>query len=135
MEYTIKMQRENSIRNAYFSLLREMKTTCPLVTTEDVIEAMMSLPAPRFYTSLSTAQRIISRMYRGLQVRFSNKNKESMYNEILSRTKEALKRGEIKNYVDIEKIIEQQAPSYYVTPVTMKTVVYQSIKNAKKFKN
>lgn len=134
MEYTIKLQRENSIRNTYFELLRDMKATCPLVTTEDVIEAMMSMPAPRFYTSLSTAQRIISRMYRGLYVRFSNKNKESMYKEILSRTKKALGRGDIKSYVDIEHILEQQAPSYYVTKVTMKTVVYQSIKNAKKLK-
>ena len=129
MEHTIKRLREESIREVYFSMLKEMKSICPSVTTEEVIEAIMSKPAPRFFTSLPTAQRIISRMYRGLKVPFSNKNKERMYTEIYNRTIEAIEKGEIKSYIDIEHILEQQAPSFYVNTITMRTVVYKSIKS------
>ena len=128
MESTIKKQREESIRSDYFELLKDMKSVCPMITTEDVIVAMMDRKAPRFFTSLPTAQRIISRMFRGYNVAFSNKNKERMYNEIFSRTIRALREGSIKSYADIETIIEQPAPSYYVNLVTMKTIVYKSLK-------
>ena len=128
MESTIKRQREISVRSAYFEMLRDMKSICPMITTEDVITALMDKQAPRFFTSLPTAQRIISRMFRGIKVHFTNKNKERMYNEIYRRTLQAIQEGRIKSYVDIEKIIEQPAPSYYVNRFTMKTIVYKSLK-------
>lgn len=127
MEDTIKIQREACIRNAYFELLKSMRREDRKVSMKDIAAEMMNKEAPRFFTSLSTAQRIISKMYRGMEISFTNRNKKEMYEEIFRRVKKAVQRGELENYIDIEEIITQPAPSYYVNKITMRSIIYRAI--------
>ena len=128
MDDTLKQIRNKTIRNRYFDALKVLRQSNPYVSTEDVITELLKMEAPRFYISFNNAQRIVSRMCRGLPVKVNNARKLEMYKEIHRRFQETSSALNTRNYLILEQILMTQAPSFYVDQSTMRGIVYKSLK-------
>ncbi len=128
MDYTLKQTRNKTIKNSYFDALKLLRQKNPYVSTEDVISKLIDMEAPRFYISFDNAQRIVSRMRRGLSVKVSNERKMEMYREIYRRFEEIASQSKSCNYQVLEKILSTTAPSFYVDKTTMRGIVYKTLK-------
>lgn len=121
--------RDNSIREAYFNALKNLRKSMPYISTEEIIQEVMKKEAPRFFITYDNARRVISLMHRGKPIRVSNENKLCMYKELYARFLKYKQEMKAPGYCVLKYIIEQPAPSYYVAIDTMRGIIYKSIKN------
>lgn len=96
-------------------------------TVEEAFERAAKEPAPRFFVSFPRAYRCV----RELEVhgkRVQEPTKAAMFDELHRRWKT---KG-VKHYADLEDIIDEPAPSFYIAPWTFKALVYKALRNKKK---
>lgn len=129
MEDILRDIRDNSIKEAYFDAMKSLRTSKPYISTDDIIKEIMKKPAPRFFISYENARRIVSLMSRGKETRIANKNKRRMYTDLYNAYLEFKSQMNIPGFCILKFIIEQEAPSYYVSLFTMRSIVYKSIKS------
>lgn len=129
MEDILREIRDNSIKEAYFDTMKSLRTIMPYISTDEVIKEIIKKPAPRFFISYENARRIVSLMSRGKAVRIANENKRRMYTDLYNAFMNCKSQMNIPGFCILKYIIEQQAPSYYVSLFTMRGIVYKSIKN------
>ena len=86
-------------------------------------------PAPRFYVNFAQAYRTVSCMARH-GYRPQNEYKAQMYDEIFRRWKE---RG-VVHYAGLEEIINEPAPSFYLSEQAFKALVYKMLRFEKRKK-
>ena len=129
MEDILRDIRDNSIKEAYFDTMKSLRTVMPYISTDEIIREIIKRPAPRFFISYENARRIVSLMSRGKTVRIANENKRRMYNDLYNAYMNCKSKMNIPGFCILKYIIEQEAPSYYVSLFTMRGIVYKSIKN------
>lgn len=96
----------------------------------ELYEIARNMPAPRFYTHVSYARNMVSRLDRGVELPVMNQNKVDMYKELHRRLVEA--RGNKKKcYNLLHDIIETPAPCFYMELISFKNTFYKAIKNRK----
>ncbi len=117
--------RNKDIINAYFDSIKCVHNINPLATWREIIEHTSKKSAPRFYATFENSRRFISLMNRGLDIPISNTNKINMYNEIYKRFTE---RGGGDRYVILRDILEEEAPSFYLSFWEMYQVIYKSLR-------
>lgn len=129
MEDILRDIRDDSIKKAYFDAMKSLRTVMPYISTDEVIKEIMKKPAPRFFISYENARRIVSLMSRGKTIRIANENKRKMYTDLYDAYINCKSQMNIPGFCILKHIIEQEAPSYYVSLYTMRGIVYKSIKN------
>ena len=129
MEDILRDIRDNSIKEAYFDAMKSLRSEMPYISTDEVIKEIMKKPAPRFFISYENARRIVSLMSRGKTVRIANENKKKMYTDLYNAYMNCKSQMNIPGFCILKYIIEQEAPSYYVSLFTMRGIVYKSIKS------
>ena len=129
MEDILRDIRDNSIKKAYFDAMKSLRTVMPYISTDEVIKEIMKKPAPRFFISYENARRIVSLMSRGKTIRIANENKRKMYTDLYNAYMNCKSQMNTPGFCILKYIIEQEAPSYYVSLYTMRGIVYKSIKN------
>lgn len=117
---------KRDILEIYYRSLKRMMGSNGNVQICDVIEDAQRQHAPRFYISAAKAQWYISLMHRGMDLPVHIKTKVAMYDELYSRW---LALGDESNHsIEVfEKLIEQPAPSFYVTKKTFRKLVYEAL--------
>ena len=129
MEDILRDLRDNYIKEAYFDAMKGLRSVMPYISTDEVIKEIMKKPAPRFFISYENARRIVSLMSRGKPIKISNKNKKRMYTDLYNAYMNCKSQMNIPGFCILKYIIEQEAPSYYVSLFTMRGIVYKSIKS------
>lgn len=129
MEDILRDIRDNSIKEAYFDTMKSLRKVMPYISTDEIIKEIMKRPAPRFFISYENARRIVSLMSRGKTVRIANENKRRMYTDLYNAYVSCKSKMNIPGYCILKHIIEQEAPSYYVSLYTMRGIVYKSIRS------
>ena len=106
----------NDLTTCYYRLLKEN----PKFTRMQICELLSQAPAPRFYTSVAYAHRIIRDMSIGKPRASSSRHAQmhrDIYNRWLSlpeRTDEAL-----------QSLLESPAPSFYLSKHRIKYLLYR----------
>lgn len=83
-------------------------------------------PAPRFFVTFTQAYRVIADMVRH-GYRPTNEYKAAMYDELHRRWKA---KG-VSHFADLEEIINEPAPSFYMSEEAFRTLVYKMIRNGR----
>ena len=106
------------IRALAFKLRKEN----PGITLDKVADRIMSMPAPRFYITFENARRFVSAMVRGTYVPHQNKYRELMYRDLYRKFIEmdAEEKSRKGVYHILHKILNSEAPSFYVSKDTIK---------------
>ncbi len=128
MEDILREIRDNSIKQAYFDTMKSIRKRIPYISTDEIVREIMKKTAPRFFISYENARRVISLMDRGEKIKISNKNKQRMYSDMYKAFLNLRKEMNIPGYGALKLLLEQEAPSYYVSLYTMRSIVYKSIK-------
>lgn len=115
--YQYQKEFEQDIISVYQRLKREHLMRYGRISRIALLQAVVNSPAKRFYTSEEQASRVIRGMFKGeLYPKMKPLTKE-MYLEIFARAKQYIRThpDECIQYV-VEKIVQQQAPKFYLTP-------------------
>jgi hypothetical protein len=128
----VALDRNKDVVNSFYEGIREMADL--QMTQEEVIRDILKKPAPKFYVTYERARRFISMMDRGMELPFTNKNKVSMYNEIFRRFIKRRMETHHPGYQDLEEIINEPAPSFYLNMKTFREIIYKSHKQKQKHK-
>lgn len=107
--------RDEAVRAAFYKVLRGQ-------TVGEAFEELAKAPAPRFYVSFEEARRNVSRISRGLHPQRANANRIEMYKELCRRWK--LTRA--KGFEVLAAIIQEPAPSFYLSIGRLKSIVYRT---------
>lgn len=129
MEDILREIRDKSIREEYFNTIKSLCKVKPYISNDEIVKEMLKKPAPRFFISYESARRIISLMQRGENINIQNKNKRQMYNDLYEAFLKCKKKMNVPGYCILKIILEEEAPSYYVSSYTMRSIVYRTIKN------
>ena len=84
-------------------------------------------PAPQFFVNFPQAYRTVSALARH-GYRPQNEHKAAMYDELYRRWK---LRG-VEHFAGLEEIINEPAPSFYMSDEAFKALVYKMIKDGKR---
>ncbi len=124
--------RKKDVISAFFETMKEVRTSNPLATQNEIIEMAVKKNAPRFYVTFENARRYISLMTRKKRLPLVNKNKMEMYREIYNRYLKRIKETSSHyRYVILEKIIEEPAPSFYLDEETFRGIIYKTLRERK----
>ena len=124
--------RKKDVISAFFETMKEVRTSNPLATQNEIIETAVKRNAPRFYVTFENARRYISLMTRKKRLPLVNKNKMEMYREIYNRYLKRIKETSSHyRYVILEKIIEEPAPSFYLDEETFRGIIYKTLRERK----
>lgn len=124
--------RKKDVISAFFETMKEVRTSNPLATQNEIIEMAVKKNAPRFYVTFENARRYISLMTRKKHLPLVNKNKMEMYREIYNRYLKRIKETSSHyRYVILEKIIEEPAPSFYLDEETFRGIIYKTLRERK----
>lgn len=121
-ERSILKERNEAIVEAFYKKLR----VC--ASTAEAFSALQEEPAPRFYVSRSMALRVLSAMRKGLHLPIKDANRKAMY-------KELYRRWSARSFcrdAEFDAVLNEQAPSYYLSPGRFKGIVYNCLRNGKK---
>lgn len=96
------------------------------IRLSDVFKRVAEMPSERFWVSEERAFIVISEMFRGKKMEKMGKMKREMFYEIYKRTLE-LKEAypELSLRMIVEKVCIQPAPKFYLTPKTIKVIIYK----------
>ena len=129
---SVRNMRKKDVISAFFETMKEVRTSNPLATQNEIIETAVKRNAPRFYVTFENARRYISLMTRKKRLPLVNKNKMEMYKEIYNRYLKRIKETSSHyRYVILEKIIEEPAPSFYLDEETFRGIIYKTLRERK----
>ena len=126
----ISEMRRQHITNAFFDAIKSMRKYS--VTQDDIIRSVMMKGAPRFYVSYENARRYVSRIERGKPLGLKNKNTILMYEELYRRSKAYKDRTGLVGYSILTKILQEEAPSFYIDLKTFREIIYSYYKKKRK---
>lgn len=113
-------ERNASLRKVYGRLLYDAR----LRTSVEVFEAMAREPAPRFFVSEMRALTVIRHRKRTGEFPVMVATRRQMFEEIWQRYKKVVESGSCKSDFDIIfEIVNSEAPSFYLTPGSMRTIL------------
>lgn len=119
-KFEYERERDDALFNAYRTALSQ----CTRVKKVEIYRVVARMPSPRFWVSPERATIVISRMLRGDELHYMTPLKRKMFREIYDRyVDEFQKRPEESVYNIVFDIVHQQAPSFYLTPGSVKTIL------------
>lgn len=121
IEKSISKQRAEACLEVFQRILPQCETV------EEAFERAAKEPAPKFFVTFARAYRCV----RELEVhgkRLKEPTSAAMFDELHRRWKA---KG-VKHYAGLEEIIEEPAPSFYITLSTFKRLVYLELRSKKK---
>lgn len=121
MYKSIRKQRAEACLEAFQRELPHCKSV------KEAFERAASGPAPKFFVSFSRAYRCVMELER-YGKRVKEPTTAAMFDELHRRWKA---KG-VKHFAGLEYIIEEPAPSFYISPDTFKTLVYTELRSKKK---
>lgn len=125
---TVREMRKQAVIETFYDTMSEMKKEDPLTTQGEIIERAVKAKAPRFFVTFENARRFVSLMVRKKKLPIVNKNKLAMYKEIYRRYMQRIKEG-VGQYLILEKIIEEPAPSFYLDEDIFRGIIYKTIRS------
>lgn len=94
-----------------------------------ILEAVVKMPAPRFWVSEEMAVKVVKGMMSGITPRWLIGTKKRMYGEIFCRTMQLLSDGDARPLDEIVYcVVHSMAPEHYTTPRTAGELIYREIK-------
>lgn len=122
--YERKREKAVALTRAFHAML----TRNSGMSVTQLIEKLEELPAPRFYVSTQCAINMVHRIRKGLETNMRGKRRE-MYEEIMARLEEEKRRHPKKsNYDQMEDVLAQRAPSFYMTGKSMYKIINSHLK-------
>ena len=111
----------------FLAIKKEHAAKGQFITNEDARLMICQRPAPRFYITAESMQRIIHALEHGKPLH-SNGRRKAMHLELWRRYKEQLS---ICNNPEqaIKAVIHSPAPGYYLGQKQIKRLIYYAIKN------
>lgn len=103
---------------------REYISSCSRIRMPDLYQAIANAPAKRFWVSAERATVVVKKLLNGENLGYMRPGKRQMFLEIYNRVgklKEKLPAATIE--VLCARVIEQPAPSFYITPSTAKIII------------
>jgi len=100
------------------------------IRLHNVFKCVAEMPSERFWVSEERAYIVILGMFKGKKLEKMGEMKREMFQEIYKRTMELKKlypEQGIKTIV--EKVCQQPAPKFYLTPKTVKVIIYKIKRN------
>lgn len=121
IEKSIAQQRAEACLEVFQRILPQCETA------EEAFERAAKEPAPKFFVNFPRAYRCVMELERHGK-RVKEPTKAAMYDELHRRWKT---RG-VKHYADLEDIINEPAPSFYIAPWTFKALVYKALRDKRR---
>lgn len=123
--YERKREKADALTRAFRKMLEQ---TGGKMSVMELIERLEELPAPRFYVSTQCAINMVHRIKKGLEPNMRRKRRE-MYDEIIKRLeKEKARHPQKSNYDQMEDVLAQPAPSFYMTGKSMYKIINSHLK-------
>lgn len=113
---TITAQRDEAVMEVFHRALKEHAGK-PI---GEIMRIASAMPAPRFYVSPSVAIKRVSELARG-KWRSKYEASKLQYEELLRRWRAS----GAKNYTALADIVEEPAPSFYLSYITFEQLVYR----------
>lgn len=117
--------RTADLLKAYFAYIESVD----YIRMADVFNHIASLPAPRFYVSAARSLVVINRIENGDALLDMRRNKREMFQE-LHRRYVAIRKyyPNITANDAINTVLEQPAPSFYLSPISAKIIILKARK-------
>lgn len=123
--YERKREKAVALTRAFHAMLS--KSNGKMSVTQ-LIERLEELPAPRFYVSTQCAINMVNRIKKGLERNMRGRRRE-MFEEIIKRLEREKRRHPQKaNYDQMEDVLAQPAPSFYMTGKSMYKIINSHLK-------
>ena len=97
------------------------------LSIENIMIIAANSPAPRFYCTFENARRMVSLLDRGKELPIENEKKIQMYKELHRRFVEARNKTGVNSFSLLEDIINQPAPSFYLSLEAFRPLVYKAM--------
>lgn len=112
-------------RELYHSFLHVLRTEREMPLRQMFGEAALR-PSPRFWVSEQRAADVIGRMLRGDKLETMIGKRREMFEEIFARVKVLMnEHPELCMTHAVSKVIFQEAPEFYMTPSSARTIIYR----------
>lgn len=122
---TIKGERNKAILDEYTKILKRAFKSGKQFRMDDVYRELMEAPAPKFFTTYRKASFFVKMILNGEIGKIpSGRYRKEMYLEIARRFQQE-GAGDIKR---IDLILEQPAPSFYLSKDSLVRVICQNIR-------
>ena len=126
--YERKREKAIALTRAFHTMLSKNRG----MSVTQLIEKLEELPAPRFYVSTQCAINMVNRIKKGLETNMRGSRRE-MFDEIMARLEKEKKRHPQKsNYDQMEDVLAQPAPSFYMTGKSMYKIINSHLKENRK---
>jgi hypothetical protein len=123
--YERKREKADALTRAFRKMLEQ---TGGKMSVMELIERLEELPAPRFYVSTQCAINMVNRIKKGVATNMRGKRRE-MFEEIMARLEtEKRKHPQKSNYDQMEDVLAQPAPSFYMTGKSMYKIINSHLK-------
>ena len=127
--YERKREKAIALTRAFHMLL---SASGGKMSVTQLIERLEELPAPRFYVSTQCAINMVNRIKKGAEANMRGKRRE-MFEEIIARLEKEKRRYPRKsNYDQMEDVLAQPAPSFYMTGKSMYKIINSHLKENRK---
>lgn len=94
--------------------------------TDEVARRVADSPAPRLFVSEERAAVVVGRMLKGQPVRLAGAVKREMYELLLYRVRRLMQNGQATTIAAaIRTALAQPAPKFYLTPGSVKVILYR----------
>ncbi len=125
-----KDERDRSLLEAYHKTLAE--TAYP-IKLSNVYEEVVKQPSPQFWISSEQAIKIISDIKRGVKDLSTMRHEyASMITTIMERMEQIRENNpELSDKLLVERVIYDQAPCYFITPKSAKTLIHRFLRRCR----
>lgn len=122
--YERKREKAIALTRAFHAMLSKNRN----MSVTQLIEKLEELPAPRFYVSTQNAINMVNRIKRGEEKNMRGRRRE-MFDEIIERLeKEKRRHPQKSSYDQMEDVLAQPAPSFYMTGKSMYKIINSHLK-------
>jgi len=123
--YERKREKAAALTKAFYALLADSKGWLTVMQLSEMLE---KAPAPRFYVSTLCAINMVNRIKKGAAGNMRGKRRE-MFEEIMARLEVEKRKHPKKTYYDqMEDVLAQPAPSFYMTGKSMYKIINSHLK-------
>lgn len=129
--FEYRSERDQDLLNAY---RRQIALTSGLIRLREVMCRVVNSPSSRFWVSPERAMRVISSMEQGNRLEGMMRNKRIMFREIYRRVHLLRERPPYRQLPLVEvvqMVVEQPAPSFYMTPQSAIVIMHHIRKRRK----
>ena len=129
-KFAMAKEKEQDLVDACRSIYREAHGR---IHFNELGQRLAEHPASRFWVSAETAYVVIKRMLAGAHIETMRDSKRRMYEEIYRRVVKMRNQEPQKSLQDIvECVVEQPAPSFYMTPGTAYVVLSRTMRKRRR---